>query len=236
MKRRQEDEEPTEETEEPAGEEDDDEPSRAAKAAVIVVLAVFLWRVLVAFPDVAYVIVGILGTLGWQQLQARRAVREEASEAKKEAEPPDVGEALRRLIRDDKGVLLTVLRDDLKLPDTKAVKSLLKAEGIPFKAGRTREGNGPSVRREDIPAAPSPVAEHSHGEGCCCRSGDNGNSNNGDGEGAGEGIRVEHIGNSGQILRGTPAQPSEAQVEAQAIFDRFMAELFPNSPSKVTDD
>jgi hypothetical protein len=234
VKRRHEDVEPTEqaeETEETAGEEDD-EPSRAAKLVVVVVFTVIVWRVVVALPMVAYVIVGILGTLGWQQLRARRAARDDASEAKKESEQPDVGEALRRLIRDDKGVLLTVLRDDLKLPDTKAVKSLLKAEGIPFKAGRTREGNGPSVRREDIPAAPSPVAPHSHGEGCCCRSGDNGNSNNGHGEGAGEGIRVEHIGNSGQILRGTPTQRSEAQ----AIFDRFMAEAFPDSPNKVTDD
>ncbi|MFI8300006.1 hypothetical protein ACIGCZ_29180 [Streptomyces nigra] len=231
MKRRHEDEEPAEQIEEPE-EEEDDEPSRAAKAAVIVILAVILWRVVAALPELAYVIVGILGTLGWQQLQARRAARTEANEAKEEAATPDVGEALRRLIGDGNGVLLTRLQRDLKLPNTKAVKALLEDAGIEWKAGvRTPHGNGPGVHKTAIPPALSP-AEHSHGDGCCCRSGANANANGGGGEGAGEGIRVEHIGHSGQILRGTPTQRSEAQ----AIFDRFMAEAFPDTPSKAPDD
>ncbi|MGW1267551.1 hypothetical protein [Streptomyces sp. NPDC002491] len=176
--------EPTEPSEETAGESD--EPSRSSAVVLLVVGSVTAWRIVVAFPEVAYVVVGILGTLGWQKGRAWQAGRR-----KDEVEQPDVGAALRRLVRDDKGVLLTRLRDDLKLSDTKAVKALLEAEGIPWKPSRTREGNGPAVRREAIPPAPSPVAADLHGEGCCCRSGDNDNGNNGAGEGPGEGIRVE---------------------------------------------
>ncbi|MCI3240275.1 hypothetical protein [Streptomyces spinosisporus] len=186
MKRPAED-EPAEQAEE-LGEED--EPSRAAKGAVIVVLALIVWRLLVAFPNVAYVIVGILGTLGVQKWQAWRAKRSDATEAAEEAVPPDVGAALRRLVGDDNGVLLTRLQRDLKLPNTKVVKRLLDADGITWKAVRTPHGNGPGVHKNDIPAAPPLVAD-AHSEGCCCRSGDNSNSNNGLGEGPGEGIRVE---------------------------------------------
>ncbi|MBK3631580.1 hypothetical protein JHN52_01110 [Streptomyces sp. MBT97] len=175
---------------ETAGEED--EPTGRGPAAVLsVIAAVGVWRAVVAFPEVAYVVVGSLGTLGVQKARAWRGKRDEGGAEDQESAPaPDVAAALRRLVGDDKGVLLTRLQEDLGLPDTKAVKALLEAEGIPWKAGRTREGNGPSVRAESIPPAPSPVAD-SHGDGCCCRSGDNGNSNNAAGEGAGEGIRVE---------------------------------------------
>lgn len=225
MKAQQPDEEPAEQADETSG-ESYELSERSRIVLLFVVGAVATWRIVAAFPDVAYVVVGVLGTLGWQKGQAWREKRREGeTEGKKKAEPPDVGEALRRLIGDDKGVLLTVLRDDLKLPDTKTVKTLLEADGIPWKASRTRAGNGPAVRAESIPAAPSPVAD-SHGDGCCCRPGANGNANGHGGEGSGEGLRVEPIGNAGHILRGSPVQRSEAQ----AIFDRFMAEAFPEHP------
>ncbi|MGW0869928.1 hypothetical protein ACWD3Z_05480 [Streptomyces sp. NPDC002740] len=183
--------EPPEETpEEAVGE--DDEPSRSTLAVLVVLGAVTAWRIIVAFPEVAYTVVGILSTLGWQKGRAWLSGRQkDEGEDVAEVEQPDVGAALRRLIGDDKGVLLTRLRDDLKLPDTKAVKALLEAEGIGWKAVRTRDGNGPAVPVAAIPAAPSPVAPACHGDGCCCRSDDNGNSNNDAGEGPGEGIRVE---------------------------------------------
>ncbi|MCX4575630.1 hypothetical protein OHB41_21040 [Streptomyces sp. NBC_01571] len=196
MKAQQPDEEPAEQADETAG-ESDESSGRSRVVVLFVVGIVAAWRIVAAFPEVAYIVVGILGAVGWQKFTAWREGRD--AEGQAEAEPPDVGEALRRLIRDDKGVLLTVLRDDLKLPDTKAVKALLEAAGIPWKPSRTREGNGPAVRREAIPPAPSPVADDSHGEGCCCRSGDNGNGNNADGEGPGEGIRVERT-DSGYLI------------------------------------
>lgn len=168
--------------------EEDERIGRGPAVAMSVVGAVVAWRLVAAFPEVALVAAGSLGTVGVQKVRARWAARGGEPEGE-EAEPPDIGEALRRLVGDDKGVLLTVLQKDLGLPDTRSVKALLEAEGIPWKSGRTRAGNGPSVRAESIPAAPPPVG-HSHGDGCCCRSGDNGNSNNGDGEGPGEGFRV----------------------------------------------
>ncbi|MFE4548880.1 hypothetical protein [Streptomyces sp. NPDC056785] len=232
MTAQQPDEKPAEQADEESG--DAYELSERGRTVLLFVVgAVVAWRIVAAFPDVAYVVVGVLGTLGWQRGQAwREKRRDEQGEAKAKVTPPDVGEALRRLIGDDKGVLLTRLRDDLKLPDTKAVKALLEAESIPWKASRTRAGNGPAVRAESIPAAPSPVAD-SHGDGCCCRSGGNGNTNGHGGDGTGEGLRVEPIGNAGHIVRGTPVQRSEAQ----AIFDRFMAEAFPNSlPKKAADE
>ncbi|MEY2244685.1 hypothetical protein AB8A21_17530 [Streptomyces sp. BF23-18] len=179
--------------------EDEEPTGRGPFVILFTVGAVVVWRVVAVFPEVAYVVVGVLGTVGWQKLTAWREGRHGA-EQDEEAEQPDVGEALRRLVGDDKGVLLTVLRDDLALPDTKAVKALLAAEGIPWKASRTRAGNGPAVRAEAIPPAPSPVTD-SHGNGCCCRSDGNSNSNNGATPAPREGLRVEAIGDSGKLVR-----------------------------------
>ncbi|MFC7909051.1 hypothetical protein [Streptomyces nigra] len=179
---------------------DDEQPSRIAGVLVVLVLGavgvMVLKAVVTAAPYVAYFVAGVLVTVGVQKARAwwgRRGTGDSDGEASGEAEQPDVGEALRRLVGDDKGVLLTTLRDDLKLPSTKAVKELLRAEGIPWKAGRTREGNGPSVRREAIPPAPTPPIADPHGGGCCCRSGDNDNSNSVPPPSPEEGSRVRHI-------------------------------------------
>ncbi|MET9729653.1 hypothetical protein ABZZ79_03000 [Streptomyces sp. NPDC006458] len=187
MKSRPADGEPTEQADEPG--EGGEPSSRSRVVALFVVGLVVAWRLVAAFPELAYVVVGVFGTLGCQSFTVWREGRH--AEPVETAWQLDVGEALRRLVRDDRGVLLTVLRDDLQLPDTKAVKALLKADGIPWKAVRTREGNGPAVHRDAIPAAPSPADTDAHGSGCCCRSSDNANSNNSAGEGSGEGIRVQ---------------------------------------------
>ncbi|MFC8361118.1 hypothetical protein ACFUIY_14745 [Streptomyces griseorubiginosus] len=216
MKPRTSDDEEQEQTAETPG-ESDEESSRSRVVVLFVVGSVITWRVVAAFPELAYVVVGSLGTIGAQKVSAWRAAREEGKDDQEQEEaPPDVAAALRRLVGDDKGVLLTVLQKDLHLPDTKAVKQLLEAEDIPWKAGRTRAGNGPSVRREDIPPASSPVAAHGHGDGCCCRSDDNSNTNNRAGQGEGEGIRVEAIGDGGHRVA--------ARADLADIVDRFFAE------------
>ncbi|MDX3068235.1 hypothetical protein PV518_39790 [Streptomyces sp. ND04-05B] len=188
--------------EEPGGEAEG--TSRIAGGCVVVILSglgvLVLKAVVTAAPYVAYFVAGILCTVGWQKVRSRLGRRRSTEGEEEEAPAPDVGEALRRLVGDDKGVLLTTLRDDLRLPDTKAVKALLEEAGIPWKAGRTREGNGPSVRREYIPPAPSPVADHAHGDGCCCRSGDNGNGDNAEEGTPEEGVHVEAIGHGGSVM------------------------------------
>lgn len=168
---------------------------RTARLVLLAVVLLAMWGIVAVLPETAYTVVGVLGTLG---VQRARAWREGRSHTDGEEPPrPDVGAALRRLVGDDRGVLLTRLRDDLGVPDTKTVRALLDEAGVRVRAGvRTAGGNGPGVHADDIPAPP-PGAD----EGCCCRSDANANANNAAGEGAGEGLRVERIGQSGYIIR-----------------------------------
>jgi hypothetical protein len=167
----------------------------AGGCVLVVVLLGGIGGAVAVLPETAYVIVGVLGTVGVQRARAWRAARREQPA---EPEPgPDVTAALRRLAADDRGVLLTRLRDDLGAPDTKTVRSLLAEAGVRVRSGvRTRAGNGPGVHADDIPTPP-PAAD----DGCCCRSDANANDNNGAADAGREGLRVERIGQSGYILR-----------------------------------
>lgn len=170
---------------------------RTARAILVAVLLLVMWGIVAALPETAYVIVGVLGTLAVQRARAWRAARRSDETNPWEPVPPDISGALRRLVGDDRGVLLTVLRDDLQLPDTKAARTLLAEAGIRVRSGvRTSAGNGPGVHADDIPPAP-PLPD----EGCWCRSDANANTNNGSERGGREGLRVERIGQSGYILR-----------------------------------
>jgi len=72
-------------------------------------------------------------------------------------DPQDVEDLVRDLIGDDRGALLTALRQPLHAADTRAVRELLAAAGIRVRPGvRTADGNGPGVHRDDL-AAPSPA-------------------------------------------------------------------------------
>lgn len=170
--------EPTESTEVDEETEDDEAGGRGPLVVLSVVIAVGAWRLVAVFPEVAYVVVGSIGTVGVQKARAWRAAREEGEETDaSELSTPDVGEALRRLVGDGNGVLLTQLQRDLKVASTKVVKGLLEDEGIEWKAGvRTTQGNGPGVHKSAIPPAPSPT-DNAHEDGCCCRSDANANTN-----------------------------------------------------------
>jgi hypothetical protein len=190
---------------EPSAEEAD-EPrqmnERTAKAIVVVIAAAALWGLVVAFPWVAYVIVGVLGTLGWLRARSwivnRRSSRDDEPD---EEEEPDVLEALHHLGRRGDSVLLTQLRKRLRVADTKAVKKLLKDEGIRVRAGvRTPAGNGPGVHHEDIPAPP-PQEDAPSESGCSCRPGPTTPTPTTGEEGPGEGLTVEAIGQAGTLVR-----------------------------------
>jgi len=203
----------TEQTQNADQVEGEAQPSRIAGGCVLLAIAavgvLVLKAVVVAAPYVAYFVTGVLVTLGVQKARARWGKDLKAHADRDEGEEeqlPGVGEALRRLVGDDNGVLLTHLRDHLGLPDTKAVKRLLDADSIPWKGVRTSHGNGPGVHKNDIPPAPSPYAADSHGEGCCCRSGDNANTNNSPEEEPEEGLHVEAIGQAGTLVH----DPTEA--------------------------
>ncbi|MFF7550921.1 hypothetical protein ACFZCU_46065 [Streptomyces canus] len=77
-----------------------------------------------------------------------------------EPEPEDLRDLVRDLIGDDRGVLLTALRQPLHAPNTRAVREVLAAAGIPVRPGvRTASGNGPGVHHRDLPAPSLPSAE-----------------------------------------------------------------------------
>jgi hypothetical protein len=178
------------------------------RTARVVLLLVGLGAVLgivVAFPTLAYVIVGALLCRAWDRARAwrvgrqTRAVDGEDQEEDAEEAPAGVVAALRALAEGGRHVLLTELRDAVGAPDTKAVRALLAEAGIPVRPGvRTPAGNGPGVHRTDIPA-PLPADDDPQSNRCSCRSAANANANNDDQDTSGEGLRVERIGAEGRI-------------------------------------
>lgn len=186
-----------------AGEEG--EPSRIAGAIVVLVLtglAILALKALVtAFPYVAYYVAGLLTCWGWQR--ARTWLNRSGHDAQGPGEKhgPDALDARIALHALSRGnsVLLTALRDELELPDTKAVKALLDEADIPYKAVRTPTGNGPGVHKGDIPPMVSPTTDP-HDERCCCRSDDNNNTDNTTGDEPQKGTRVEAIGDGGRLV------------------------------------
>ncbi|MFB6771120.1 hypothetical protein [Streptomyces sp. NPDC056337] len=179
-----------ESTAEPGGMSD-----RTARLVLLAVACLAMWGIVAVLPETAYVVVGALGTIGAQRARTWWAGRRQAPA--EDEHRPDVVDALRRLVGDDRGVLLTRLRDDLRVADTKTVRVLLDEAGVRVRTGvRTGAGNGPGVHQDDIPAPPP-----AHDDGCCCRSSANANANNTTGGETGEGLRVERIGQSGYIVR-----------------------------------
>lgn len=176
---------------------------RAARITLLLVGLLAAWGLVVAFPNIAYVIVGILMCRGWDKARAWRAGRQapDATEDEQDDEEDiDVTDALRSLAGDGRHVLLTELRDAVGAPDTKAVRALLDEAGVPVRSGvRTPAGNGPGVHQDDIPT-PLPDQEDAQ-DGCCsCRSTANANTNNADSDAGGEGLRVQRIGVAGRIV------------------------------------
>lgn len=187
---------PAEEVGEPS-----ERAERVAKAVLVVVALLAAWGLVAAMPNIAYVVTGVLGCLGWQKARARLTRRGDDGQEPQEERGPDALDAVIALhaLSGGNSVLLTTLRKELELPDTKAVKALLDEADVPYKAVRTPTGNGPGVHKNDIPPMVSPTADP-HGERCCCRSDDN---NNGDNTPEGEpqkGTRVEAIGDGGRLV------------------------------------
>ncbi|MEU4996567.1 hypothetical protein [Streptomyces sp. NPDC021622] len=198
--------------------EPDEPPSRIAGAFAVLVLggaAVLVVRLVVTrVPYIAYFVAGVIACVVWQRARAwltkRRGGDAEESE---EQEPPDVGEALRALGKGGNHVLLTALRKELGVDDTKAVRALLKTEKIRVRSGvRTPKGNGPGVHHEDIPPAP-PESNQAHGDGCCCRSANN--TNNVDEGPSQKGLRAEPIGQAGTLVHDPAEEIRHHEVRGQ---------------------
>ncbi|SDM77029.1 hypothetical protein [Streptomyces wuyuanensis] len=191
--------------EQPAGEE---QGSRLAGGCVAVVLVgVPLFALVRIAPESAYVLIGCAGTVGVQRARAWNARRREPAAEGEQPEPVDILATLHEAATDGESVLLTQLQKAADLPDTKAVRGLLKAAGVRVRAGvRTPAGNGPGVHHKDIP--PLPLSDSgAPSERCLCRSGANANTNNESGQGPREGLRVEPIGQAGARI----IDPNEAR-------------------------
>lgn len=181
-------EQPLEEVESP--------PSRIAGVLVLLLVigvGLLILRVIVtAAPYTAYFVAGVIVTAGWYRVQAWRARRQ--GEDGGDDEEPDVVEALHYLGRNGDHVLLTQLRKCLGVADTKAVRKLLKAEGIRVRTGvRASGGNGPGVHTDDIPAPPPSEATPSE-SGCSCRPGPTTPTPT-------TGVTVETIGLAGVVVK-----------------------------------
>lgn len=188
---------------EPAAEQPD--TNRLAGGCVLVVLAAAAGGVVHQVPETGYFVAGLITTATIRKARGWAAGRRtDAEEPQPEpADELDVAEALRRLVGDDRGVLLTRLRDDLGLPDTRTVRNLLDAADIPIRAGvRTSAGNGPGVHRDDVPPLESP-----HQPRCLCRSDANTNTNNEPEPDPEKGLRVAPIGQAGAVV----TDPAETQ-------------------------
>ncbi|TFE42489.1 hypothetical protein E3E14_25225 [Streptomyces sp. ICN441] len=195
----------TEETLEDADAEEQPSGRLTGGCVLIVLIGGPMFGIVTAAPETAYVILGVLGTIGAQRTRAWAAARRTSRDSDPESEPDpvDVGEHLRTLAAGGHHVLLTQLQKATGLPDTKAVRALLTEAGIRVRDGvRTPAGNGPGVHMDDVP----PSAKEAPSEGCWCRSDANANANNAEGGRPREGLRVEPIGQAGTLI----TDPSEA--------------------------
>ncbi|MGW4560082.1 hypothetical protein ACWEOV_41705 [Streptomyces sp. NPDC004365] len=128
---------------------------RAARIVLFAVGALAMWGIVAALPEIAYVLVGVIGTVGSQRARAWW-VRHHGDDEPAGA-VPDVAAALWAVAGPGRSVLLTELRDQLGVGDTKVVRALLSEAGVPVRSGvRTVAGNGPGVHRDDLPPPPLP--------------------------------------------------------------------------------
>lgn len=103
---------------------------------------------------------------------------EPAGETPTGPDPQDVLDLVRDLIGDDRGVLLTGLRQPFRVADTRAVREVLAAADIRVREGvRTGRGNGPGVHRDDVPPV-SPTLDPPSGRPVVAGEATNNNTTN----------------------------------------------------------
>ncbi|MGN7137258.1 hypothetical protein [Streptomyces pseudogriseolus] len=132
---------------------------RAARLVLTSVLLLAMWGIVAVLPEVAYVVVGVLGTLGWQKTRAwiRRRRGDDGSGEDNPDEPPaeereSVPETLHRL-----GTPHVFLADfaTARGQSTETARAVLEALGIRVRrAVRNGTRTGVGVHRDDIPPLP----------------------------------------------------------------------------------
>ncbi|MGI5196558.1 hypothetical protein ACQEVY_23400 [Streptomyces sp. CA-288835] len=134
---------------------------RTARAILTVVALGAVWGIVAVAPWVAYVIVGILGTHGWQKVRKWIARRREDPGSEPAEEPllmeAEVIRALHFLAAPN--VFLSALAAELCL-SVEAARAVLEALGIRIRrAVRVGDTTGVGVHAEDIPPLPHPSSD-----------------------------------------------------------------------------
>lgn len=179
-----------------------------AKAIVVVVGCGAMWGVVAAFPWVAYVVVGVLGTLGWQKARGwiGRRRSDEADEPDPKADETAAGDAetwrvptfhelCESLARvGTPHAHIAVLAHDLGTTPER-VREALDACGVQVEAVRMQgRGSSTGVKGDALPVPRPPLG----GVVAAGQPADNDN-NNAEGDVPREGLRVEPIGLSGTV-------------------------------------
>ncbi|WP_151480639.1 hypothetical protein [Streptomyces albicerus] len=198
---------------EPAGEPDGMSES-VARAILTLVAGLAVWGLVAVFPEIAYVIVGILCTLGWQKARRWIAQRrpEPADEPKEEAllTEAEVIRALHFLAAPN--VFLSALSAELCL-SVEATRAVLEELNIRIRrAVRVADTTGVGVHKDDIPPLPHPSSETP------VEPVDQGQPTNQ------QGVTVELLGQSGRIVHphGRPVpqeQGADEEDERQRLQD-----------------
>jgi len=131
---------------------------RTAQAALLLVALGAVWGIVAAWPEVAYVIVGILATCGWQKVRSwtrgRRASDTFEVQAAGEPAAETVTQTLHRLAAPH--VFLADFAAARGLSKD-AARAVLEALGITVRrAVRNGSRTGVGVHKDDLPPLPRP--------------------------------------------------------------------------------
>lgn len=147
---------------EPAG-ESRQMSERTARIILVVVACGAMWGLVAAFPWVAYVVVGVLGTLGCQKVTSWISRRQGNGEAQDEAtdggeeESETLAETMHRLANPH--VFLAELATARGL-SKEAMREVLEALHIRVRrAVRNGEDTGVGVHKADLPPLPQPLSQ-----------------------------------------------------------------------------
>lgn len=177
---------------------------RTARLILVGVLLLALWGIVVVLPETAYVVVGVLATLGWQKvrrwLRRRRGDTDDDAELADEERRETVAETLHRLAAPN-----VFLADFAEARGWAMESARAVLEGLDIRVRRAvRNGNdtGVGVHRDDIPPLPRPLSDTPVG------GVDQGQPTNQ--------LTVEALGLAGSVVR----DPAESIRRRQEVNDR----------------
>jgi hypothetical protein len=134
---------------------------RTARAILTLVAMLAAWGLVAAFSEIAYVIVGVIGTLGSQKARRwvvhRRGEPDEDDEDQAEERRETIAETLHRLAAPN--VFLADFAE-ARLMSVESARAVLEALDIRVRrAVRNGDKTGVGVHRHDIPPLPQPLSE-----------------------------------------------------------------------------